>query len=304
MSDGRSEVCRIRVGDDVGVGVRRGTRLLKLDRVRVMAELLALPLDDIRRLVDAAVEADVAVDGADVLAPVDEQEVWAAGVTYERSREARVAESGRADIYTRVYDAGRPELFLKATARRVVRPGAPARLRSDSSWDACEPELLAVANSNGEIIGFGIGDDVCSRSIEAENPLYLPQAKVYDDSCVLSVGWVPAWEWQPTDRSIRFMLRRGDHLVWSAETSTARMRRSPQELVAWLYRELRFPSGVFLLTGTGIVPPEDVVFEDGDEIEISIDGLGVLKHRLYREHDRREFVAAALAATAKEEGNE
>lgn len=300
MSDVPWEVCRFSIAGEPAVGLRRGARVIRLDGAGSMSELLALPLVEIRRLVEAAIAANAAVDGAQLLSPVDEQEVWAAGVTYERSREARVAESGRADIYMRVYDAQRPELFLKATPARVPSPGAPARLRGDSSWDTCEPELLVVANSGGEIVGFGIGDDVCSRSIEADNPLYLPQAKIYDDACILSVGWVPAWRWDAAEARVSFVLERGGRQVWHAETSTAQMRRSPQELVDWLYRELLFPAGAFLLTGTGIVPPDDVRFEHGDCVDIAIDGLGVLRHGLYRNAKAGDFVDAALVATESE----
>lgn len=270
---------RVLVDDRAVLAVERGGTRYRLD-ARTLVELMRLSLEDARAAVDGAAEA--VSETFALLPPVDEQEVWAAGVTYERSHAARVAESG-SDVYTNVYNAERPELFLKATARRVASPGGAGRLRSDSTWDACEPELAVLVNSRREIVAYGVANDITSRSIEAENPLYLPQAKIYDDSCVLGHAWTPAWRWSPDeDRSIRLRLLRDDALVWSGETSTKRLRRRPEELVEWLFRETTFGDGVVLLTGTGIVAPDEIAYSDGDVVEITIDGLPALTHRLYR----------------------
>jgi 2-dehydro-3-deoxy-D-arabinonate dehydratase len=245
-----------------------------------IADLLRLPIGEMRRVIDAA--TDALSETQELLAPVDAQEVWAAGVTYERSHAARVAESG-SDVYTRVYHAERPEIFFKARPQRVVPPGGAGRLRRDSTWDACEPELAVLVNARREIAAYGVADDITSRSIEAENPLYLPQAKIYDDSCLLGHAWTPAWDWSPDDdRVIRLRLLRGDTTIWSGESSTGRLRRRPEELVDWLFRETTFEDGVVLLTGTGIIPPDEVVYNEDDVVEITIDGLPPLVHGLYR----------------------
>jgi len=253
--------------------------------VESMAALLAQPSKEIRRLVDAAIEAEPIDASGKLIALADRQELWAAGVTYERSREARVAESGQVDIYTSIYTSDRPELFLKSTPERVVAPGDAGRLREDSTWDACEPELVAVANAEGEVVGFTIGNDLCSRSIEAENPLYLPQAKVYTDCCLLASGWTPTWRWAlRPERRVTMRLFRNRRQYWEGSVTLSQLRRDPQDLVDWLFRELSFPNGVFLFTGTGIVAPDDVRLQPGDDVEIEIDGLGVLRHGLYRRH--------------------
>jgi 2-dehydro-3-deoxy-D-arabinonate dehydratase len=214
----------------------------------------------------------------------DRQEIWAAGVTYERSREARVAESGLVDVYTRAHESDRPELFFKAPAERVVAPGGAGRLRADSAWDACEPELVVVVTAAGEIAGYMIGNDLSSRSIEGENPLYLPQAKVYTDSCVLGAGWTPAWCVPDIlSATIAMSLVRHGNTLWSGSVSLSKLRRAPEELIAWLFRELDFPAGVLLFTGTGLVAPDHVVLDEGDEAIIAIDGLGQLRHELYRQ---------------------
>lgn len=234
-------------------------------------QLLALPLDEIRRHLEALGETDLTP-----LAPIGSQEVWAAGVTYERSREARTAESKHADPYTRVYDAERPELFFKATPSRVRGPGEPIAIRADSGWDVPEPELAMVLNSRLETVGFTIGDDVSSRSIEGENPLYLPQAKIYDGCCALGPHVVPAWEFDPSRRRIELEIRRGEAVAFQGETSTDRLNRRLAELPGWLGRANTFPVGVILLTGTGIVPPDEFTLRAGDVVTIRIDGIGEL----------------------------
>lgn len=222
------------------------------------------------------------LDGLTLLPPLDEQEVWAAGVTYKRSREARERESaGAARFYDLVYNAERPELFLKATPRRVVGPGAAVRIRRDSRWNVPEPELALVVSPRMKIVAYTIGNDMSSRDIEGENPLYLPQAKVYDGSCALGPvvtlsGGLPA----PEQVTIRLTIARRGAGVFDGSTSLAAMKRSFEDLVSWLGRDNSFPDGVVLLTGTGIVPPDHFTLESGDEIAIDITGIGCLRNRV------------------------
>jgi len=223
------------------------------------------------------------LDGAHLLAPIGSQEVWAAGVTYFRSREARMEESkhaGADDFYARVYDADRPELFFKATPGRVVGPGADVRIRRDSKWNVPEPELALVVNARAQIIGYTIGNDMSSRDIEGANPLYLPQAKVYDGCCALGPGVLLVGGPLPPDTGIRIAIRRRGAEAFTGATSLARMKRTPEELVSWLYLESSFPSGCILLTGTGVIPPSEFTLEHGDEITIEIDGIGTLSNRV------------------------
>jgi len=210
----------------------------------------------------------------DLLAPIEPaQEVWAAGVTYLRSRDAREAESQTGDIYTRVYVAARPELFFKATGWRVVAPGGAIRARTDSTWDVPEPELTLVINRYGEIVGYCAGNDVSSRSIEGENPLYLPQAKVYNGSCALGPGIEIAKPDTLRDVAIRMEIARDGETVYEGETSTSQMKRAFAELTAYLYRELDFPHGAFLMTGTCLVPPDDFTLTPGDVVTIHVGEL-------------------------------
>lgn len=212
-------------------------------------------------------------------APIGHQEIWASGVTYLRSREARMEEAkdaGAGDFYARVYEAERPELFFKATASRAVGHGDNVRIRRDSKWNVPEPELTLFISSEGSIEGYTIGNDMSSRDIEGENPLYLPQAKSYDSSA--SIGpciYVPG---KPiaSDTMIRLVINRKSSPVFSGEISINRMKRVHTELAEFLFRETSFPFGVFLMTGTGIVPPDHFTLEPGDEVQISIDGIGTL----------------------------
>ncbi len=209
-----------------------------------------------------------------VLAPLEaEHEIWASGVTYMRSREARMAESDTRDVYDKVYDAERPELFFKASGRRAVGPDTPVRIRRDSRWNVPEPELVIVANSRGEIVGYSAGNDMSSRDIEGANPLYLPQAKVYDGACGLGPGIMLHPPDAMRDLPIRLSITRGGITVFADQTSTSQMKRSLEELIGYLYREITFPAGVFLMTGTGIVPGEDFTLQPGDSIEISVGEL-------------------------------
>jgi len=259
---------RFESGLFVGRDERWGRVGLSLDA------LLAQPLDDIRRLVGDA-EAVDRPQGTP-LVPIESQEVWAAGVTYQRSLAARVEEAVSADPYERVYTAERPELFFKATARRVRASGEAVNIRSDSSWDVPEPELAVVCNSTLEVVGYTIGNDVSSRSIEGENTLYLPQAKVYDGCCALGPSIAPAWGYDPSGRQIALEVHRAGEVLFAGETSTAAMRRTIPELLTFLGRNQTFPVGCVLLTGTGIVPPADMALRDGDVVTIRIDGLGEL----------------------------
>jgi 2-dehydro-3-deoxy-D-arabinonate dehydratase len=210
--------------------------------------------------------------------PVTPPEVWCAGVTYERSRDARLAESGNDDAYARVYEADRPELFMKdADCRRTVGPGEPIALRADSTWDVPEPEFGVVLGEAGAIVGYTIGNDVSSRSIEGENTLYLPQAKVYAGACALGPAvYVPSDLDAPMTLQMRIVDEAGE-VLFVGETSTAKMRRSFAELVSWLLRDNPVPEGSVLLTGTGLVP-DDVSLRPGHVVEIHVPEIGTLRN--------------------------
>ncbi|HIE50294.1 MAG TPA: hypothetical protein EYP85_00925 [Armatimonadetes bacterium] len=219
-----------------------------------------------------------------LLAPLDEQEVWGAGVTYLRSKVARMEESEQAaDAYDRVYEAARPELFFKATPHRVVGPNAPLRLRADSQWNVPEPELTLVLTPSLQLVGFTAGNDLSSRDIEGENPLYLPQAKIYLECCSLGpVITLAETVSHPEDLSIRLTVRRNGEEAFAAETSTRQMKRPFANLIEYLGRDNAFPRGVFLLTGTGIVPPREFTLQPGDLIEIVLEEIGVLRNPVHR----------------------
>ena len=220
-------------------------------------------------------------DGAphDLLPPIGSQEVWAAGVTYYRSRNARMEESksaGGGDFYDRVYQAPRPELFFKATPHRVVGQGARVAIRNDASWSVPEPELALYVTPGGKIAGYTIGNDMSSRDIEGENPLYLPQAKVYDRSCALGPCLLVSTDPLPDSTEISIEIHRKGAAAFSGGTTLKEMKRQPKELVEYLYRSSSFPHGCFLLTGTGIVPPDSFTLKLGDEIRITIPPIGTL----------------------------
>jgi 2-dehydro-3-deoxy-D-arabinonate dehydratase len=243
--------------------------------------LLRLPLPELRESLSRAWPSE-AVPGGPIEAPIQSQEVWAAGVTYQRSREARAEESVDADPYDRVYTAARPELFFKATPNRVRGPGQKITIRADSTWDVPEPELAVVCNASGEVVGYTIGNDVSSRSIEGENPLYLPQAKVYSGCCSLGPAIAIAWEFDPADKKIALEILREGAVLFQSETSTSAMRRPIAELLDYLYRHQQFESGCILLTGTGIVPPLEFTLQPADEVIIRIEGIGVLQNEVER----------------------
>jgi 2-dehydro-3-deoxy-D-arabinonate dehydratase len=244
--------------------------------------LLSMPLRELREFLSRDRTNQAIVEGA-IEAPIRSQEVWAAGVTYQRSREARAEESVDADPYDRVYTAARPELFFKATPNRVRGPGQKVAIRTDSTWDVPEPELAVVCNSSGEAIGYTIGNDVSSRSIEGENPLYLPQAKVYDGSCSIGPAIALAWDFDPANKTIALEIRRAGTLLFQSETTTAAIRRPIAELLEYLHRHQQFRSGCFLLTGTGIVPPREFTLQPADEVTIRIEGIGVLRNEVERD---------------------
>jgi 2-dehydro-3-deoxy-D-arabinonate dehydratase len=217
----------------------------------------------------------------EVLPPIGTQEVWAAGVTYFRSRTARMEESkdaGGGTFYDRVYEAPRPELFFKTAGWRLRGPRAALRFRRDAKWNVPEPELALCVNARGEIVGYTIGNDVSSRDIEGENPLYLPQAKVYDGSCALGPGLYVTKDALPPGTGIEIRITRGHDVAFQGSTTLAQMRRKPEELVEYLYREMSFPTGCILLTGTGIIPPDEFTLAAGDLVEITIEPIGTLSN--------------------------
>jgi 2-dehydro-3-deoxy-D-arabinonate dehydratase len=257
-------------------------RLIQPDgRSMALSRLLHAPEPDaaIEQLIDPKADA-FPLDRVELLAPIDEQEVWAAGVTYRRSQTARMEESAAAaSCYDRVYTADRPELFLKATAARVCGPKEPLRIRSDSHWTVPEPELVLVLAPDMQLVGFTIGNDMSSRDIEGENPLYLPQAKIYRQSC--SIGpWITLGPNLPEGSAtlIDMTIERAGEPVFVGSTSVAEMRRTFEDLIDYLGRDNEFPNGVMLLTGTGIVPPNDFSLQHGDLVDIRIDGLGTLSN--------------------------
>ncbi len=253
-------------------------------------DLFALPdlrLDDVFREENPAAflehrltNAAPVLAPARFLAPIESQEVWAAGVTYLRSRDARMDESkdaGGGSFYDRVYVADRPEIFFKATPHRCVGPGGSVRLRADSKWNVPEPEVALAINRQGSIFGYTIGNDMSSRDIEGENPLYLPQAKVYRGCCALGPGLVVR-DPLPVSTAIRIAIERAGATVFHGQIGLDQMKRTFPELAGWLCREDDFPHGCYLLTGTGVVPPNDFTLSSRDVIRITVDGLGTLSN--------------------------
>lgn len=231
--------------------------------------LLELAIDFMWPFLDSVASNEPAV--GPLLAPIEgDQEVWASGVTYKRSREARTQESAVKDVYEKVYVASRPELFFKSPGHRVVGPGMNIRVRKDSQWNVPEPELTLVLNRSMDVVGYCAGNDVSSRDIEGENPLYLPQAKLYDGSCALGPAIHLATENALRDVPIRLRISRAGRSVFEGETRSSEMKRSLGELASYLGRELTFAQGVFLMTGTGIVPPDGFSLQPGDVVAIDV----------------------------------
>ncbi|HEV2127558.1 MAG TPA: fumarylacetoacetate hydrolase family protein [Thermomicrobiales bacterium] len=284
-------LCRFHTGDpaDAHIGFLDGEQVIafpELSGLATMREVLRLTRTDlgtaIARIRNAA-ESAIAAHDATLLAPIDEQEVWACGVTYLRSRDARMEESTEQDVYERVYNADRPELFFKATPSRVSGPGQPVGIRADSRWDVPEPEVALVINAYGEVIGYTVGNDMSSRSIEGENPLYLPQAKMYTACAGLGPVIALADEiTDPRDLTVKLTIERGGTVLFEEETSTDQMARSFEDLVGYLHRHNTFPDGVFLMTGTGIIPPSEFTLEDDDLVSIAVEGIGALAQPVTR----------------------
>ena len=249
-----------------------------------ISAMLQLPADELAPVLEAAQRGEpVDAGSVHLLAPIDVQEVWACGVTYRRSRDARMEESTQKDVYDLVYEAERPELFFKATPGRVSGPGEAVAIRSDSTWDVPEPELALVINAHREVVGYTIGNDMSSRSIEGENPLYLPQAKVYAACAGLGPAIATLGEVaDPRALRIELTIERDGEVAFRGETSTEQIHRSFDELVGFLHRGNIFPAGVVLMTGTGIVPPESFTLAGGDVVHITIDGVGTLTNPVTR----------------------
>jgi 2-dehydro-3-deoxy-D-arabinonate dehydratase len=244
-------------------------------------DLLRLPLAEIRKTLDSARAARQHADpNVELLAPAQSQEVWAAGVTYLRSREARLEETSQKNLYEHVYESDRPELFFKAAGWRVVPHGGEVGIRADSTWDVPEPELAVLSNSRAEVVAYACGNDMSSRSIEGENPLFLPQAKVYDRSCAIGPVAVLAWAVDVARAVIRMTIEREGKTVFAGTSTVADMTRDPTKLVGVLYSSYTLPLGAWLLTGTSLVPPQPYTATAGDLVRIAIDGLGELANRV------------------------
>ena len=257
--------------------LRRGGRFhdirpLKLD------ELLRFPLAEMRTILGDGDFREVAPEFVEIVAPVESQEVWAAGVTYLRSREARLQETSQKTIYEHVYESDRPELFFKAAGRRVVRDGGEVGVREDSTWDVPEPELAVLVNAHAEVVAYSCGNDMSSRSIEGENPLFLPQAKIYDRSCSIGPAAVLAWDVDVSRAAITMRIERDGAPVFSGRANVADMTRDPAKLAGVLGSAYTLPHGAWLLTGASLVPPQPYTAKPGDRIHIAIDGLGELNN--------------------------
>jgi 2-dehydro-3-deoxy-D-arabinonate dehydratase len=255
------------------------------DACRSLTDLLHS--DDPVELVGSLFDANatlIAAPQVRMLAPLDRQEVWAAGVTYKRSQVARMEESETgASHYDRVYTAPRPELFFKAMPRRVAGPGQPVRIRKDTKWSVPEPELALVISPAGKLVGFTVGNDMSARDIEGENPLYLPQAKLYNDCCALGPCiLIPEEPINRAEMHITLVIHRRGSEAFRGQTNVDQMKRTFDDLIDWLFRDNSFPDGVVLLTGTGIVPPNEFTLEAGDVVTIDIAGIGTLTNPVVR----------------------
>lgn len=279
------------------VGVRTDDHVAPVHGAETVAQLLRLPPDEFReRLQAPPASPPVPVGDVLLLPPVDgHTEIWAGGVTYERSRGARMEESSDGSIYEQVYDATRPELFFKAPPWRTVTDGEPVAVRADSPLNVPEPELALVLNRDGEIVGLTACNDMSSRSIEGENPLYLPQAKVYNGSCALAAGIRPAWMVDdPADLTIRMTVHRDGRPVWRGETSTNRLHRELRDLVTALFDGCDFPDGAVLATGTGIVPELDFTLLAGDRVDIDIAGVAALSNPVVQGREAMSWLVESL----------
>jgi 2-dehydro-3-deoxy-D-arabinonate dehydratase len=280
----------------VRVGVRQKDNVTPIAS-RSLAELWSQPAAALREAVGAFAGPSQPVADVILLPPIDGRtEVWAAGVTYERSRSAREEESSVAQVYELVYEAARPELFFKSVAWRVVTDHEPVAIRGDSELNVPEAELALVINAGGEIVGYTVCNDMSSRTIEGENPLYLPQAKLYAGSCALATGIRPVWEVpDPADLDIELTVSRDGSIAWHGRTNTQAMYRRPDELAAWLFAEESFPAGVILSTGTGLVPEMDFTLRVGDEVRIEIDQIGILTNTVLTGKESFSWLARSIA---------
>jgi 2-dehydro-3-deoxy-D-arabinonate dehydratase len=273
------QICKLKTADGAAAAGWIDGKIVRLLKSNVLTDFLhaATPAQAVQQAVDSS-RTTVPLEQAMLLAPLDQQEIWAAGVTYKRSQEARERESaGAARFYDLVYSAPRPELFFKAPAYRVSGPGQRVHIRRDSKWNVPEPELALVISPQLKLVGFTIGNDMSSRDIEGENPLYLPQAKFYDHACAIGpcITLVDAMP-KPDDTAIRLIVERGGKAVFDGATKVSAMKRSFAELIDWLGKETSFPHGAILLTGTGVVPPDDFTLAAGDVVHIDIAGIGRL----------------------------
>ena len=282
------KILRFRGPEGPRVGVLSEGRVAAVPGVATLGQLWTMPLALLRRPLEEAARGcarGAPVEEVALLPPIDGRtEVWACGVTYEVSREARMEESRHAaTVYERVYDAERPELFFKATAWRVAGDGEPISVREDSTLDVPEPEVALVLNRDCEIIGYTACNDVSSRSIEGDNPLYLPQAKIYLGSCALGPVVLPAWEVaDPYDVTIELVVERGGEQIWEGTTSTAKLHRRFDELADWLFRADSHPEGAVLSTGTCLVPEAPFSLAAGDTVSVSVAGVGTLRNPVVR----------------------
>ena len=266
---------RARFAGGTHVLLRRDGRFFDI-RPLTLDTLLRFAVPEIRAILSSTEFREMTPNYAEILAPVESQEVWAAGVTYLRSREARLEEATEKTIYEHVYESDRPELFFKAAGWRVVRDGGEIGVRQDSTWDVPEPELAVLMNAHAEVVAYSCGNDMSSRSIEGENPLFLPQAKIYDRSCAIGPGAVVAWDVDVSRATITMTIDRDGEGVFSGRASVADMTREPADLVRVLASSYTLPHGAWLLTGTSLVPPLPYTAKPGDRIRIGIEGLGEL----------------------------
>jgi 2-dehydro-3-deoxy-D-arabinonate dehydratase len=280
------KLARVALGNKIGVAIVDDAVLRIVDLashgMQTLGELLSNP--DLEKIANNLKLTGETIPAAQVnlLPPIDHQEVWAAGVTYKRSQKARMEESeAAADCYDRVYAAPRPEIFFKATPNRCVGDGGALRIRVDATWNVPEPELALVVSRDKRIVGYTIGNDMSSRDIEGENPLYLPQAKVYNQCCGLGPWITLAGAMPPRDEiGIALSIERSGQIVFQGETSVKQLNRKLEDLVDWLGKDNDFPNGVFLLTGTGVVPANDFTLKPADKVVIEISGIGRLTNTI------------------------
>jgi 2-dehydro-3-deoxy-D-arabinonate dehydratase len=281
------KICRFRTNNEIRIGLVRDDRtLLDLTDAGVAQMRNLLEDDSLTRLKELSTERlrPFDISTIQLCAPVEKQEVWAAGVTYQRSKQARMEESDfSATAYDKVYDAQRPEIFFKSFPEKVVASGEPVGIRRDARWSVPEPELALVLNSRGNVVGCTIGNDMSSRDIEGENLLYLPQAKIYDRSCALG-PWITLGisEEEVRQWEISIQIQRAGAEAFSGKTSVGRIKRRFSELAEFLFRSQRFPNGAILLTGTGVIPPDAFTLEEGDHVSIHITGIGTLQNSVVK----------------------